>query len=301
MQVLGDDKRFSVSGYGPRMDESIGRIFLARDDGDEYRRESAAANRAIMAIREPEAFARAFDVAEAILRRAITPNLPPAPLPLEPVVATVVALVSKALVGIPDGHFFQEGGKPLDAGTSVLHCPHHTVAPSRYVFSSPLPRDPVVELGKGHGKALLAKMVEFVESIRLRLQQAEAMGGPSRKPPLPRLLEELLAVGGTDEQVARNLLGVLEGMHPTVHGNAVQVLNQWLGNETFWRVQQDYLATDIQRPVTIGRWRPFARRSCVRCRGALFLISSTGRPSPPRTLAVSRCPRMKLLSSRSPA
>src|SRR5262249_1539320 len=99
---------------------------------------------------------------------AQVPGMPEDPLlsiPLEPVVDFVLGSLAQKWFDLPDGRRIRIGGPPL-GNSGAVHCPYSFLAPSRYVFSSPNPRDKVRELGEGNGQRLLDQTREFVRQRR---------------------------------------------------------------------------------------------------------------------------------------
>jgi hypothetical protein len=205
----------------------------------------------------------------------------PVPLPLEPVIDQVLAQLAHLWFDIPTHNLPQPGeplenpsrneariwigGRPEDLPLSEteraasLHCPYHFLAPSRYVFSSPNPREMVVTLGEDHGSRLLTMVKRFV---RERRAQQEADGDSGLKGPLSR---ELFARISNEDFLARALLGLVFGFVPTVYGNAVQTLGLWLADESLWRLQQQWKTSSgtISERVAILE-RPLARAMQVK-------------------------------------
>lgn len=228
MQVLTDDTRFSVSEYGRRMDASIGRNYLGLDSTDSRYASESAPNAEIQKITEIEAFKSAREAGRRVLDEAKRAG-GTVTLSLEPFVDRVLAILAEIWVGIPDGVHFKQGGRPAP-GSSAVHCPFHFLAPSRYIFSSPDPRPPVVAAGQGHGTRVRQAMLGLVADWRQRN-------------PIPGVLaKELFKMIPDDDQLARSLVGVLEGFLPTVYGNFLKTAHLWIGSEELWRLQQEVLS-----------------------------------------------------------
>jgi Dyp-type peroxidase family len=253
MQVLRTDPDFSVVEYQRRFGFSVGKGYLGMDRGPEYQAASGGPNRTLDEVTEKQACAEAYTLTKNQLRRTIQFIAkmadPPGAVkrepdglvtvPLEPVVDQVVAQLAQQWFDIPDGDLIKVGGRPSN-GAETLHCPFSFLAPSRFVFSAPNPRDKVTELGESQGKKLLEKVREFVD----RRRKDERAGGTlGLHGPISKAL--FRAIPGDDDLLSRTLLGLVFGFVPTVYGNALQVLGLWLGDETLWRVQQRLLsATD---------------------------------------------------------
>jgi hypothetical protein len=153
-------------------------------------------------------------------------------IPLDPVIQRVLGHLATEWFDIPDGSLI-ESGPPPPQDEGKLYCPFHFLAPSRYVFSSPNPRRAVEEVGGASGRGLLAKTRKFVEERR---EQERRTGSRGLKGPISLAL--FRAIHDDDDRLARVLVGLVFGFVPTVHGNALSIFAQWLGDETLWRVQQ---------------------------------------------------------------
>jgi hypothetical protein len=131
-----------------------------------------------------------------------------------------------------------EGGRPGEAKT--VHLPYHSLAPSRYIFSSPCPRDVVTRAGQHHGQLLRNKVTELAEATGIQGFKSELA---------PELWKATTNEWGTPnpELFARTLVGLIEGFLPTVYGNFLKTMHLWVADETLWRVQQDHVS-----------WRPRA-------------------------------------------
>jgi hypothetical protein len=148
----------------------------------------------------------------------------------EPVVDQVLAQLAKLWFDIPDGTLIKAGGRPTHA--DELCCPFSFLAPSRYVFSSPNPRDVVTALAAGSGQRLLDRARRFVRELKT--------GKRELKGEISKALSNKIS---DEDLLARTLLGMVFGFVPTVYGNALAVLGQWLGDETLWRLRYRRLAT----------------------------------------------------------
>lgn len=237
MDVLGHDDVFSVEEYGRRMDASIGKIYLGMDSRDpEYRKQSQTPNAEIYNISEQDAFTTARECASNfLLDVTIKSQGKPVPVALEPFVDHVLAELSAYWFDIPDDVVIRKGGRP-EIGSPTLYCPFHFLAPSRYIFSSPNPREIVKQIGQDHGTRVLDALTRFVAEHRTS-SPAKLTG---------KLSTALFAAIGDDDRLARTLVGMLEGFVPTVYGNILRTLNLWLTDETLWRLQQDLLSCDAE-------------------------------------------------------
>ena len=156
---------YSVSEYSKRMATSIGEIYLGMDEGKKYRDLSTAPNHAISQVTIDDAFTKAHQKAAACLRKVLPDTKDkPLRLSLEPIVDTTLGRLAEEFFGIPDTVLVQSGGRPDDSGTDQsVRCPFHTLAPSRFIFSSPTPRDSVRKAGSALGAALRRRIHELAE------------------------------------------------------------------------------------------------------------------------------------------
>ena len=231
LETLSNDRAFAVSEYAHRMEGSIGLIYLGRDSHDpQYAQQSAAPNEAIGSIDRRDAFAAAHAVTSKLVTASPAQPRGPVMLSLEDVADGVLAELSQRWIGIPDGVFVAKGGRPASGAAAEAHCPYHFLAPSRYIFSSPLARDAVAEIGRMHGTLVRRKVGELVDSLRGTGRRLEA--------PLAAPLFDAPIDSGT---LASALVGVLEGFLPTVYGNFLKTMNLWISDESLWRIQQDLL------------------------------------------------------------
>lgn len=234
-QVLQDaEQRYTVSGYAARMAKAFGRIYLGLDDGPEYLDESEPTNRFIQSMTLAEGFDVAWQHATDALARLIQMGRAGDTVSVQAkdLVDTVLARVSAAWFGLPDGTLIKEGGwhwQPNDEAS----CPGHFLAPSRYMFW-PQPGPESELLGQRHGQVLKARALQFVKA------QREA--GKTGAPACGSLGNRMLAAIPDDERMARTLIGVMMGFLPTVDANLRLVLAEWLQDGRLASLQADYLA-----------------------------------------------------------
>jgi Dyp-type peroxidase family len=232
MGVLGNDTVFSVSEYRNRLGHSIGQIYLGLDAGDRYDALSYRANAEIQRVSAEMAFRRAWDETLKALAGVLETTQTPALFSLEKLADQALAQMSKAWFGIPDGQTVLEGGRPVP-GDTAPRCPFHTLAPSRYIFSSPNPRPPVAAAGTHLGRHLLAGVKAFVS----RYPDRRSRRALAQTAPLSAAVFE--TIGDDSDAVASNLVGLLEGFLPTVYGTFIKTMHLWIGDESLWRLQQD--------------------------------------------------------------
>lgn len=229
-EVLGNDDVFSVHEYKRRMAPSIGEVYLGLDYSEQYVRRSKV-NALVSDIDEKGAFRVASAATREVLKTMLAKGGGrPIPITLEVVADQVLAQLSKYWFGIPNDVEIIAGGRPKNPGD--VHLPYHSFAPSRYIFSSPFPRDMVTAAGQRDGKQLRNAVAGL----------AEAKGIAGFPSPLAQQLWEMTPdeSGAPKSDVfARMLVGFIEGFLPTVYGNFLKTMHGWVSDETLWRVQQD--------------------------------------------------------------
>ena len=277
LEVLSDDgSRFSVSGYGQRMEDSIGRGFLGMDDvGPDPRhdRQAPNVNALIATIREPDAFQAAFVLSQRYLgglldRYGSVTGRREAPVDLVEFGRFVLAGLCTKWFGLPDGVLMKHGTKADDfLPERVPRCPGHFGTVSRYIFS-PHPMPPVEIPAKAHGEMIL-------EAVKTLLREHEENG--RELTPLVRDIAKLPELQAEKDLPARTVAGVMLGFPPTVLGNLVTVLWDWNESMMLWDLQQDmpapadlnyetardvlrkpFLRTMRKKPVPYMIWRTAA-------------------------------------------
>jgi Dyp-type peroxidase family len=275
-EVLKGDPVFSVREYQNRFAETVGESYLGMDRGREYEALSTPSNETLKAVTEQRAFIEAHQTMALELQRAVrmaletdsalhqaaagvaagagnrqvgSPDDRWLTVPLEPVIEYVLGELAQAWFDLPDGHLIRLGGRPASPDSTDVHCPFSFLAPSRYVFSSPNPRDAVIEQGQNNGQRLLDQARRFVQQRR---ECEQATGTTGLKGPISQALFK--AIRDDDDRLARTLLGLVFGFVPTVYGVAMKTLALWLGDDTLARVQQHVLsAPREQDPLTAAK------------------------------------------------
>jgi Dyp-type peroxidase family len=236
-EVLGNDAVFSVSEYKHRMAQSIGEVYLGLDFSEEYVRRSKV-NKLVSDIGEQEAFRIAEQKTNALLDTMLPKGGGrPTPIALETLADQVLARLSAYWFGVPNDNEIRAGGRPAKAGD--VHLPFHSLAPSRYIFSSPSPRNVVTAAGKRHGKELRNAVTKLAEK-----------GIAEFRAPLAKELWDLTPDEGDaprSDVFARTLVGFIEGFLPTVYGNFLKTMHLWISDETLWRVQQDLRSDGVPK------------------------------------------------------
>ncbi|HEY0013159.1 MAG TPA: hypothetical protein VGB79_09950 [Allosphingosinicella sp.] len=239
-EVLGNDATYSVAGYCPRLENSIGMIYLGRDDGDEYRAESGPANDAIYRVSAQDAFESARGAAQAFLTRfrigydrLFKGAEGGAKLDLaNDYVTSVLAAVCARYFELPDGDEIMPGAwrwAPHDERKPV--CPGDFIAPSSYIFYL----DPIGGMrrrGPADGKALRAA------AARHFAKRIAASRPPVQDIPLS-IYDQYLGHPEAADMMARTLVGVMMGFLPPADGNLRGTLYDWIKSRALWRIQHD--------------------------------------------------------------
>lgn len=245
--LLNRKKRYSVCGYVPRLNASIGQMYLGMDDtgpGCPYRKESKETNTAIYAIPEQEAFDKAKAYATVWLQGLIakTKEFVPPGTPRWDTTLDVKEISDFTLAKLCELWFSLDGNGPFRAGGSpwdwkpgdAPYYPGHFTAPSRYVFQ-PNPGAGAEMLGQERGQAILAAMRQMVDQWRA--------GNPVPAGPITvAVLKAFPNTAAGNDTAARTILGTLIGFLPTVEGNFRATMNEWIDERALWPLQDAYLS-----------------------------------------------------------
>lgn len=234
--LLNTSGNLSVNGYLPRMRQSFGAIYLGLDaHNPAYSRDSAACNDAIMALDKEVAFQQARDSTRAALQALVDDAIGYArddgesswdlTLDVRELVDPLLADFCEEWFGLSqDGNFFARNGFRWDwKPGQPPNYPGHFVAPSRYFFQ-PHPGQDVKDVGEAHGVALRTAMKDFLRS------HAQIKAPIARK-----ILES--EPGQNLDFAARTLIGAVIGFVPTVNGNILRILNEWLREGNLWALR----------------------------------------------------------------
>lgn len=240
--------RYSNSGYGERMHDSIGVGYLGLDDDTGHREQAPAINAAIEAYSEAQCYAAAYKIAKMGLEklkgeaRALLDAFPDSqkakdlptdtPLDFERLSEGVLAALCTAWFGQPDGRhiwgteFHAEAYGGAAGGGVAPRCPRDLFKVSRHVFG-PYPTDAVKAEGRAAGQRFLAATEAWLAE-------------PDAK--LPPLAQKIVAAakavpGATPDLPARTLAGIMLGFPPTTHANLLTVLAGWVQTKKLWELQ----------------------------------------------------------------
>lgn len=262
--------RYSVSGYGERMHDSIGVGYLGQDDDSGHRELAPVINAAIEAYGEAQCYATAYQVAKAGLAQlkkeahALLDAFPASqrpkdlpsdtPLDFERLSEGVLAKLCQLWFGQPDGRHIwgTEFHAEAPAQGVVARCPRDLFKVSRHVFG-PYPTDAVKAEGRAAGR-------RFTAAVEAWLAEPDAV--------LPPLAQKIVAAAkalpdATPDLPARTLAGIMLGFPPTTHANLLTVLAAWTQTRKLWELQPLWheVAPDAQtglRPYAeaVARLRP---------------------------------------------
>jgi Dyp-type peroxidase family len=238
--------KVSVMGFGERMNGEhilgLGVNHLGMDPSDGHTAVGSEVNPEIAAIDEADAFAHAQPVALGVLARiaqlssgAFALHHPDGrlrlPVDLANFTEQVVGALAKAWFGLPDGvHMIAGGRLPAPAPADKPRCPGHIIGPSRMIFGAH-PHERVMAEGELHGP-MVRKAVDDV------LAAGPAPGPGTVTASLRGRLQPLKATYGAD-LLEREVAGLLLGFAPTVYGNFLTVMKNWIESERLWTLQQD--------------------------------------------------------------
>ena len=263
-QLLHDPARQLTSiGYLPRMRQSFGAIYLGMDAGQEdgrYERESRACNDAIEALARDAAArttifteaqatvanklksladkARRYALEDERLRLEESPSAPrdrlrwEVTLDVRELIDELLATYCEKWFGLSeDGKLLQRSGFRWNWRVGEPPCyPGHFMAPSRYIFQ-PHPEALVESVGIAHGQAMLAAMTVYLQDNRDTLKAPVARAVLATPPTVHDL-----------PLAARNLVGALMGMVPTVDANLRRVMDRWLSEGTLWSLRSSLMS-----------------------------------------------------------
>jgi hypothetical protein len=214
MEVLTDvNARYSVCGYAPRMEASLGLIYLGMDRSDpRYGQQSTLANAAIGEIDELEGFTAAMEATHEAIREA--GNAPH--FDIKDLSDTVLAKLCAKWFDIPDGEHVIASGS-IWPGVKG-HCPGHYGPVSGSIFQP----DPIF------GLPLLAR----IDGERLRSGVGAFVKAQREKgvPPPGRLSGALFAAfpsAAQDDLLTSTIIGVMMGFLPTAQGNLLAIFSYW--------------------------------------------------------------------------
>jgi hypothetical protein len=226
MQVLlNADGNYTIEGYQPRMEKSIGVIYLGMDWGPEYEKQSTPANAAIGRVTRREA----FELALAETRAALASVPAPAGIiDIQAVSDVVFAKVCSHYFDIPDGDHVKPGGFRISSLLSPGVCPGDYTPPSGYIVH-PDPDFLLTFIGQRTGQILRESVGKYVAEKRAAGQIPTA--------PLTRAFFEEFPDPKDNDLLARTIVGVMMGALPTINGNLVTIVKTWQRTATLMALQ----------------------------------------------------------------
>jgi len=276
----------TVDGYQQRLRDSIGEIYLGLDDGSAYQTQSAACNRAIMALTFDHGFNPAFKAAKDALdgfiqdaqERAADDHTTRWDLALDAreLIDAVLAALCEDWFGLSErgGHFVRGGDSwPVDGTACGMtpRYPGHFTAASRATFQ-PAPGDLARSLARSHGQAVRRAMQAFLAAnmattatvTRAVLDDLIAQAGPGGQPDL--------------DLAGRTIAGALMGFLPTTSGSLRRILAEWLQDGTLAALRASHPAAAGWDLPAEARQRMHARlRETMQARPVPELIWRTAR------------------------
>lgn len=236
-------EKVSVQGFGERMKPTLGINHLGMDPADGHTVVGQVVNPVIAAISEDQAFAAAAAVAlgvlDGIAKVSSGPfalqhpdGRPRLPVDLMNFSEHVVGALAKLWFGLPDDKNMAVGGRfPVPDPARTPRCPGHIIGPSRMIFS-PHPSDSVSAEGALHGPQVSGAVADA-------LSKGLAAGSGMLTANLRTGLAQLGSAHGAD-LLEREVAGLLLGFAPTVHGNFLTVMKNWIDSGQLWVLQQDF-------------------------------------------------------------
>lgn len=266
-------QQVSVQGFGERMQATLGVNHLGMDPADGHAAVGPIVNAAVASIDEGQAFTAASVVARTVLAEfvkasggAFALRHPDGrlrvPVDLMTYSEQVVGALSRLWLGLPEGQHMVVGGrKPNPDPHGKPRCPGHIIGPSRMVFGAH-PHNRITAEGMLHGPMVL-------QAVKAALADGASPGL------VARLRPALAALGDTwgEDLLEREIAGLLLGFAPTVHGNFLTVMKNWIEGGQLWTLQQDL----AERIASAGTGLQTARAALAR----VMLDTMQDEPVPP--------------------
>jgi hypothetical protein len=223
--LLNPDGNYTIEGYQPRMEQSIGVIYLGMDWGPEYERQATPANTAIGRVTRREAFELAVKETRAALT---TVPAPAGVVDIQAVSDVVFAKLCAHWFDIPDGVYVKPGGFRISNLLSPGVCPGDYSPPSGYIVH-PDPDFLLTFIGQRTGQILRESVNKYVADKRAAGQLPTA--------PLTRAFFEEFPDPKDNDLLARTIVGVMMGALPTINGNLVTIVKTWQRTATLLALQ----------------------------------------------------------------
>ena len=223
--LLNADGNYTIEGYQPRMEQSIGVIYLGMDWGPEYERQSTPANAAIGRVTRREAFDLAVKETRAALATAPVPN---GIVDIQAISDVVFAKLCAYWFDIPDGVHVKAGGFRISNLFSDGVCPGDYTPPSGYIVH-PDPDFLLTLFGQRTGQILRESVNKYVAEKRA--------AGQVPVPALTRAFFEEFPDPKDNDLLARTIVGVMMGALPTINGNLITIVKTWQRTATLLALQ----------------------------------------------------------------
>ncbi len=223
--LLNADGNYTIEGYQPRMEQSIGVIYLGMDWGPKYERQATPANAAIGRVTRREAFELAVKETRAALATVPAPN---GVIDIQAVSDVVFAKLCAHWFDIPDGVYVKPGGFRMSNLLSAGICPGDYSPPSGYIVH-PDPDFILTSIGQRTGQILRESVNKYVAEKRAAGQLPTA--------PLTRAFFEEFPDPKDNDLLARTIVGVMMGALPTINGNLVTIVKTWQRTATLLALQ----------------------------------------------------------------
>jgi Dyp-type peroxidase family len=249
MQVLRDDgSTYSASGYGERMEDTLGQSPFGQDDAGAHAGHHQpfvmAVKQALAdAVKEEEAYATAQDFTRRWLRERL--GMANALGSTEASI-DLIALGTELLAGLCTAWFgvvYEKGVTEvggLDAKKEPMRCPGHFLSLARNVFSA-YPNPTVEGLAKQHGETLQKRVPDWVAAAR-NGEPAPVLTGVLRA-----LNDRTYRQPLTETEIEGIVANVMLGLPATWLGSWGKVLRAWAGDRRLWRLQHELALQSEQR------------------------------------------------------
>ncbi|MEM7701954.1 MAG: hypothetical protein AAF251_08475 [Pseudomonadota bacterium] len=275
--VLSDAETFSSKEQGRRTNASFGSIYVAMDPdkGDatqnkrsRYAKEAIDTNQIVMDLGrdfEEEIFDKAYAVAKKRLEKVrrfsgeIQKGSGQPPFyKIEfrrDFLAPVLGGLCQWLFDLPDASFEApdkgyieqggwgvqkvdtSGGQSVPPGMRKPRCPGDFMAPSRRSFY-PRPTASIIQYGNRHGKALRQSSLNWVmHCVKNGIPFKGRLSGPMAQ----TLLASQPSTQPEQDLLARNIIGLMEGMLPPTDGIMRGILFDWIEDNAIWQHQSSYI------------------------------------------------------------
>lgn len=262
LQVLRDDKNYTVEEQLSRLWHTSGPIYVAEQPDDRYENkelksdywgESEATNAIIDAYDYSDGYEHGYAAGRAVLDWLIadaekryegaSPSVTPE-FKMElrrEYLAPTLARLNSHWFGLPDGDFVEDGPDapraefmaPGDWDWAAAEnrkplCPGDCLTPSRQAFY-PQFNEVSEALAQNHGRAIRRAGQLFAEKYFDR-EGLKAVPGVISK-------QIFNLPGMTKEMAAQNVIGIMLGATPPTLGNLQGIFFDWLNERTLWRHQ----------------------------------------------------------------